>query len=51
MDMIYLCVLDGDAGPIRLSRELLGYRWTPLDDLPPLGSDQQEAIRAAQEAR
>jgi ADP-ribose pyrophosphatase YjhB (NUDIX family) len=51
MDMIYLCVLDGDPGPIRLSRELLGYRWTPLDDLPPLGSDQQEAIRAAQEAR
>ncbi len=52
MDMIYLCVLDGerDTMPIRLSKELLGYRWTPLDDLPPLGTDQQEAIRAAREA-
>jgi 8-oxo-dGTP diphosphatase len=52
MDMIYLCVLDGgqETTPLRLSKELLGYRWTPLDDLPPLGNDQQEAIRVAREA-
>jgi ADP-ribose pyrophosphatase YjhB (NUDIX family) len=51
MDMIYLCVLDGDPGQIRLSKELLGYRWTPLDDLPPLGNDQQEAIQVVREAK
>jgi ADP-ribose pyrophosphatase YjhB (NUDIX family) len=49
MDMIYLCELDGAREPIRLSKELLGYRWTPLDDLPPLGADQREALRAARE--
>jgi ADP-ribose pyrophosphatase YjhB (NUDIX family) len=51
MDMIYLCELDGAREPIRLSKELLGYRWTPLDDLPPLGDDQREAIRAVRETR
>jgi 8-oxo-dGTP diphosphatase len=52
MDMIYLCVLDGkrETMPIRLSNELLGYRWTPLDDLPLLGDDQREAIQVAREA-
>jgi hypothetical protein len=51
MDLIYLCVLDGEREPIRLSKELLAYRWTPLDDLPPLGNDQQTAIQAAREAK
>ena len=50
MDLVYLCVLDGEREPIRLSQELLAYRWTPLDDLPPLGDDQLRAIQAAREA-
>jgi 8-oxo-dGTP pyrophosphatase MutT (NUDIX family) len=55
MDMIYLCALGGELEPpesmsIRLSKELLGYRWTPLDDLPPMWAFQREAILAAQES-
>jgi ADP-ribose pyrophosphatase YjhB (NUDIX family) len=51
MDLIFLCEPDGERGPIRLSKELLAYRWTPLDDLPKLGDDQEAAIQAAREAR
>jgi 8-oxo-dGTP diphosphatase len=51
MDMIYLCETVGEREPIRLSKELLAYRWTPLDDLPPLGNEQREAIQAARGAR
>lgn len=47
LDLVYLCVLDGEAGPVRLSRELLDYRWTPCDALPPLVNFQREAIQAA----
>jgi len=47
LDLVYLCVLDGEAGPVRLSHELLDYRWTPCDALPPLVTYQAQAIRAA----
>jgi ADP-ribose pyrophosphatase YjhB (NUDIX family) len=44
IDMIFLCVLDGEQQAIRLSNELLGYRWVPLDDLPPLVAFQRRVI-------
>jgi 8-oxo-dGTP pyrophosphatase MutT (NUDIX family) len=47
LDLVYLCELDGEPGPIRLSHELLDYRWTPCDALPPLVSFQRQAIQAA----
>jgi 8-oxo-dGTP diphosphatase len=47
LDLVYLCGLDGEPGPIRLSHELLGYRWTPCDALPPLVSFQLQAIQVA----
>jgi 8-oxo-dGTP diphosphatase len=50
MDVVYRCVLDGDSQTIRLSRELLNYRWTPLDDLPPMVSLHVVGIQAARDA-
>lgn len=46
-DMVYLCALDGDPAPIRLSNELLDYRWTPLTDLPDLSALYRDGIQAA----
>lgn len=47
MDIIYLCALNGDSQTIRLSNELLDYRWTALDALPPLFDSQHRAITQA----
>lgn len=44
IDLIFLCRLDGESGPIRLSYELLGYQWAAVDDLPLLMAVQREAI-------
>jgi 8-oxo-dGTP diphosphatase len=44
LDMIFLCIPDGEQPAIRLSNELLGYRWTPLDDLPPMVAFQRQVI-------
>lgn len=47
MDVAYLCKLDGGDQDIRLCSELLGYCWTPCDELPPLVGLQAEAIALA----
>jgi ADP-ribose pyrophosphatase YjhB (NUDIX family) len=49
IDVAYRCVLDG-SGPqaIHLDKhELISYRWTALDDLPPMVSLHYVAIQAA----
>jgi ADP-ribose pyrophosphatase YjhB (NUDIX family) len=51
LDIVYLCALDGPPGPIRLSNELLDYRWTPLDDLPDLSELYRDGIQAALKER
>lgn len=48
MDIVYRCVLDGDGQTIHLNHELLNYRWTPCDDLPPMVMFHEQSIRAAQ---
>jgi 8-oxo-dGTP pyrophosphatase MutT (NUDIX family) len=45
-DMVYLCELTGKPGPIRLSHELLDYRWTSCDALPSLVSFESQVIQA-----
>jgi 8-oxo-dGTP diphosphatase len=50
IDVVYLCVLDGEPQTIRLSNELLSYRWTPVDGLPPLVAFHDLAIRTALES-
>jgi len=45
MDVVYLCELDGHPQAIRLSHELLGYRWAPRNALPPLVAFHEKAIR------
>ncbi len=47
MDVAYLCVLDGSAQRIRLSRELLAAHWTPCEATPPLIAFQDLALHAA----
>lgn len=47
MDIVYLCVLDGDGQRVQLSHELLDHRWARLDALPPLFDAQQRAIALA----
>ncbi len=47
LDVVYLCALGGGEQAIRLSAELLDYRWARPDDLPPLMALQARAIRAA----
>lgn len=44
MDIIFLCVPDGEQPSIQLSNELLGYRWVPLDALPPLLASQRQVL-------
>jgi ADP-ribose pyrophosphatase YjhB (NUDIX family) len=44
LDMIFLCMLDGEQPSIRLSNELLGYHWSPLDDLPSVIAFQRQVI-------
>jgi 8-oxo-dGTP diphosphatase len=48
MDMAYLCELASHPQTIRLSHELLGYRWAPSDALPPLVAFHELAIREVQ---
>jgi len=45
MDVVYLCELAGQSQPIRLSHELMSYRWAPRDALPPLVAFHEKAIR------
>lgn len=45
MDVVYLCELAGQPQTIRLSHELLSYRWASLDALPPLVAFHEKAIR------
>ena len=47
MDIVYLCALDGDSQTIQLSGELLDFKWTALDTLPPLFDLQHRAITQA----
>ena len=50
MDMVFLCELNRDSvTAIQLSSELLGYRWTPLDDLPTLVIFQREVLETLRE--
>ncbi|MEL7674963.1 MAG: NUDIX hydrolase [Chloroflexota bacterium] len=44
LDLVYLCQPEDGPQPIRLSHELLGYRWAPLDALPPLVAFHERAI-------
>jgi 8-oxo-dGTP pyrophosphatase MutT (NUDIX family) len=50
-NMAFLCELDGAAEPVRLSHELLDYRWTPCDDLPTLVKFHRLGIEAAREVK
>ncbi len=50
MDVVYLCALDGEGQQVRLSRELLDYRWLRADELeqgPRLMAFHRAAIRLA----
>jgi hypothetical protein len=47
MEVVFLVRLDGFGQRIRLSDELLGWDWTPVDDLPPLADFHEHAIRTA----
>lgn len=47
MDIVYLCRLADDNQTIKLSFELLDYRWAPVDALPPLLEAQTRAIALA----
>ena len=47
LDMVYLCELEDGPQTIRLSGELLNYRWTPCRALPPLVDFHAEGIRMA----
>jgi 8-oxo-dGTP diphosphatase len=48
LDVVFLCKLaDGTAPNVRLSHELIDYRWVTQDALPPLVAFHAEAIRLA----
>lgn len=49
MDVVYRCVLDGDGQSVRLNHELLSYRWTPCDDLPPMVLFHEQSVQVALE--
>ncbi len=49
-NMAYLVELEGSAGPLTLSAELLDYRWTPCDNLPTLVKFHRLGIEAARQA-
>ncbi|MBN2304824.1 MAG: NUDIX hydrolase, partial [Anaerolineae bacterium] len=46
MNAVYLCALDGENQSVRLNGELLDYRWTTPDDLPPLANFHRAGIAA-----
>ncbi|PJF36228.1 MAG: ADP-ribose pyrophosphatase [Candidatus Thermofonsia Clade 1 bacterium] len=51
LDIGYLCRLSAPDQPIRLSRELLAYRWfSPEEPLPPLSPFHAEVVRLARQA-
>ncbi len=48
LDVGYLCRLSAPDQPVRLSRELLDYRWfAPQEALPPLSPFHAEVVRRA----
>jgi ADP-ribose pyrophosphatase YjhB (NUDIX family) len=48
LDVGYLCRLSAPDQPVRLSRELLDYRWfAPHEPLPPLSPFHAEVVRRA----
>ncbi len=49
IDLAFLCSTDGEVG--KLSSELLGYRWTPQQDLPELTPFHARAIQQAIQLR
>ena len=49
LDMAFLCHAEGDVAA--LSSELLDYRWTGLDEVPPMLPFHEAAVRAAQAQR
>ena len=53
LDIAFLCRLaDGiDGRHIRLSSELLSYRWAAPDEIPPMASFSRRAVEAALAAR
>lgn len=46
MDVVFLCAMDGDDQPVRLNNELISYRWTARDNLPPLTDFSAAGVRA-----
>ncbi len=50
LTVVFLCEMSTDAQPIRLSHELIGYRWTPWDTLPPMVRFHRRAVEAARAA-
>lgn len=46
MDLVYLCQPEPGPQAIRLSHELLGARWAPLNALPPLVLFHAQALDA-----
>jgi len=47
LDMVYLCALEQGDQAVRLSDELLSWRWAPLDALPPLVAFHAKGIEEA----
>jgi 8-oxo-dGTP pyrophosphatase MutT (NUDIX family) len=51
INLVFLVQPDGGDQTIRLSYELLSYRWTPLDELPPLIPLHRQGIEIVKERR
>ncbi len=51
LDLVYLCEPEDGPQAIRLSHELLGYRWASLDALPPLVAFHELALAALRRER
>lgn len=46
----FLCTLADEPGTVHLSHELMSWRWTPLDQLPPMVRFHQHAVQIGREA-
>jgi len=51
LDLVYLCQPEDGSQTIRLNRELLNYRWVPLNALPPLVAFHERALEVVRAER
>jgi len=50
LTVVFLCQMAAEGQDIRLSHELIGYRWTQWDALPPMVRFHRRAVEAARAA-